>query len=81
MPIKSYLAIAHKGKKEVLQQTLNALPTCECTPAENKDVLVLITETETDAEDKILFKNINKLEDLLLLTLVSAFSNDSTITA
>ena len=77
MPVKSYLAISKKGKKEQLQQALNQVKGCESTVSDNKNVLVVLTETETVVEDKILFQTINNLESLELLTLVSAFDEQS----
>ena len=68
MPIKSYLAHPLEGKKEELQQA------CEIIPAENKDVLVVITETATDAEDKKLKETIETIKSLKLLALVSGFN-------
>ena len=77
MPIKSYLAIPKEGQKEQLQKDISQLGDCEVTPSENKNVLVILTETANDKEDKDLFKKLNGLENLQLLTLVSAFSNQS----
>lgn len=75
MPTKSYLAIPKEGKKEILLQDLAQLASCEVISSENKNVLVLLTETLNDQEDKMLFNSINNMENLQLLTLVSAFSN------
>mgnify|MGYP000315165675 CR=1 FL=1 len=77
MPIKSYLAIAVQGQKEALQKDINQLKNCEATASENKDVLVVLTETANDKEDKKLFQKLNTLKNLQLLTLVSAFSQDT----
>ena len=74
MPIKSYLAVPQKGRKETLQQELDSYAECEVTSAENKDVLIVVTETQTEEEDKELFGKLNSLKDLQLLTLVSAYS-------
>ena len=75
MPIKSYLAIPGDGQKETLLEEINRMASCEAMPSDNKDVLVVLTETATDEEDKALFKKLNSLENLQLLTLVSAFSD------
>lgn len=74
MPIKSYLAHPLEGKKEVLQQAISLLNGCEIIPAENKDVLVVITETKDDAEDKKLKETIETIKSLKLLALVSGFN-------
>lgn len=74
MPIKSYLAHPLEGKKEELQQTISLLNGCEIIPAENKDVLVVVTETKDDAEDKSLKESIETIKSLKLLALVSGFN-------
>lgn len=74
MPIKSYLAHPFEGKKEELQQAISLLDGCEIIPAENKNVLVVLTETTTDAEDKSLKETIETIESLKLLALVSGFN-------
>lgn len=77
MPIKSYIAIPNSGQKEILRKELSKIKGCEITSAENKDVLVVVTETSSEAEDKKLFKRLNEMKPLQLLTLVAAFSNES----
>ncbi|MCT4698563.1 hypothetical protein [Tenacibaculum haliotis] len=74
MPIKSYLAHPHEGKKEELQKALSFVSGCEIIPAENKNVLVLVTETKDDTEDKSLKETIETLDSLKLLALVSGFN-------
>jgi len=77
MPIKSYIAIPQEGKKEQLKQDIFNLSDCEIIPSENKNVLVVITETVDEKEDKKLFEQLNGLDNLQLLTLVSAFSDQA----
>ncbi len=74
MPIKSYLAHPYEGKKEELQKALSLINGCEVIPAENKNVLVVITETKDDGEDKSLKETIETLKSLKLLALVSGFN-------
>ncbi|WP_299157959.1 hypothetical protein [uncultured Tenacibaculum sp.] len=74
MPIKSYLAHPFEGKKEELQQEISLLNGCEIIPAENQNVLVLVTETIDDAEDKKLKETIETIKSLKLLALVSGFN-------
>ena len=74
MPIKSYLAHPIEGKKEELQQAISLLAGCEIIPAENKNVLIVITETPTDAEDKNLKETLETIKSLKLLALVSGFN-------
>ncbi len=73
MPIKSYLALANENKQEGLRTEVLALG-CEVIPAENKDVLIVISETKNEEEDKALLEKLNSLKNLRHLTLVSAFA-------
>ena len=75
MPVKSYLAMSHKGQKNQLQNAIGQLSECEVLPSDNKDVLIVVTETSDEKADKKLFKKLNSLPNLQMLTLVSAFSN------
>lgn len=75
MAIKSYLAHPLSGQKKQLINELSTLNNCEIIPAENKDLIVLITETESDTEDKILKEEIETLDSLKLLALVSGFNS------
>ena len=74
MPIKSYLAHPHDGQKNDLIRDLRAIHQCEIIPSENKDVLVVVTETIDESEDKSLSEKIEALDSLKLLALVSGFN-------
>jgi len=74
MPIKSYLAHPHKGKKKELIQTISAIKQCEVIPSKNKEVLIIITDTETKVEDDEIRKKLENIETLNLLTMVSGFN-------
>ncbi len=74
MAIKSYLAHPHSGQKEQLINELTSLKNCEIIPAENKDVVVVVTETISDDEDDILKNQIETIRSLKLLALVSGFN-------
>ncbi len=74
MPIKSYLAHPHTGKKDELVKTLTAIQQCDVMPAQNKDVLILITETEDKAEEAMLKEKLETIDCLKLLAMVSGFN-------
>ncbi len=74
MAIKSYLAHAIKGKKQELLEALNKLNQCMVTPAENEDIIVLVTDTTDDNEDEILKEKIESIISLKMLSLVSGFN-------
>ena len=74
MPITSYLAHPLEGKKSELIEALSSFKDCDVIPAENKDVLVLVTETQDTEEENILKEKIEALDSLKLLALVSGFN-------
>lgn len=73
MPIKSYLAHPQDGKKEYLLEVLSSIEGCEVLPAENKDILILVTETNSRQEETILKEKLDAISSLKLLALVSGF--------
>ena len=64
MPIFSYLAYPVQGAKEQLVKDLTALDFCEVTPAENEEVLILVTDTPDEETEKKLQENLEALESL-----------------
>lgn len=77
MPIKSYLAHPAPGKKAMLMYALNSMSECEIVPAQNQDLLVLVTETKNKSHEQELEARLNELDSLAMLSLVSGF-NDTT---
>jgi len=75
MPIKSYLAHPEEGKKEELLTAISLFKECEVIPAENKNVLVVITETETEIQENKLKDKLESIPSLKLLALVSGFNS------
>ena len=64
MPVFSYLAYPKRGSKEQLVKDLAALDYCEATPADNEEILILITDTPDEDQEKILQKNLKSLKSL-----------------
>ena len=67
MPILGYIASSRSGAKQELLQELNALQHCEAYPADNADILILVTDTpDKDTEEKLQrhLKEIQSLESL-----------------
>lgn len=73
MPIKSYLAHAISGKREELVKALKRFDQCEVIPAENEDILALVTDTSNEKEEELLKEKIEAIKSLKLLSLVSGF--------
>ena len=67
MPIFSYLAYPITGAQTHLLKHPSALDFCEVTPAENQELLILVTDTPDEETEKKLqekLKTIKSLESL-----------------
>jgi len=64
MPVFSYLAYPRAGAKAQLLNALAAIKYCEATPAENEDILILLTDTPNDDSEKDLQKKLKSLKSL-----------------
>jgi nitrate reductase NapAB chaperone NapD len=64
MPVFSYLAYPKKGAKKELFNDLAALEYCEATPADNENILILVTDTPDEEMEKALQKKLKELKSL-----------------
>jgi nitrate reductase NapAB chaperone NapD len=64
MPVFSYLAYPKQGAKQELLKDLTALDHCEATPADNQNILILITDTPDEETEKALQKKLKELKTL-----------------
>ena len=64
MPVFSYLAYPKKGAKQELLNDLAAFEFCEVTPAENENILILVTDTPDEATEKELQGKLKELKTL-----------------
>ena len=76
MPIKSYLAHPYSRKKNELSEAISCLSHCEVIPAQNENILIVVTETETMDEEKFLKSKLETIKSLKLLTMVSGFNTN-----
>lgn len=74
MAIISYLAHPYEGKKEELIKALREINQCDVIPAENKDILVVVTDTDNKINDEKVKKQIEAVASLKLLAMVSGFN-------
>jgi nitrate reductase NapAB chaperone NapD len=74
MPIFSYLAIPKKGARETLCADLASLAHCRILPADNHEVIVLITDTPNETTEEALQESLKNLQSLQSLNL--AFGSD-----
>ena len=73
MPIKSYVLHCENDKKEILLKELQMLKNCEVIPAKNHEVIVVVTDTETEVLDQELYNQLLEIKGLKHLSLVSGF--------
>jgi nitrate reductase NapAB chaperone NapD len=64
MPIFGYLAYPVQGSKQQLLNDLAALDFCEATPAENEEVVVLVTDTPDEETENKLQEKLKALKSL-----------------
>ncbi len=69
MPIFGYLAYPAQGAKDELLKDLNAVDHCEAMPAENEEILILVTDTPDEKCEKALKKKLEGLKSLQSLAM------------
>jgi nitrate reductase NapAB chaperone NapD len=69
MAICSYLVIPRDGRAASLARQLAALPGCDVARAENREVLVLVTETANPEAEAALRERIAGLDEVRSLVL------------
>lgn len=69
MPILSFLALPQTGAMEQLCTDLSAMEYCEIIPAENQEVVILVTDTPDDKTEKDLQKLLKNLPSLQSLSM------------
>lgn len=75
MPIKSYILHSEDNMKNELINQLIKLNDCEIIPAENKEVIVLVTDTPDEESDKELYNQLLSLNGLKHISMVSGFDS------
>jgi nitrate reductase NapAB chaperone NapD len=74
MTIQSYLVYPEPGVLAEIRRQLEEIPGCEVTPAGNRDLLVLVTETSTPQEQYGLEERLFALPGVECLALVSGWT-------
>ncbi|APD07959.1 hypothetical protein UJ101_02460 [Flavobacteriaceae bacterium UJ101] len=77
MPIKSYLAHPQPDQKKDLEMALNELENCEIIPSQSHDIIIIVTDTHSELEDKELEDKIYAIKSLRLLTVVAGFETEN----
>lgn len=69
MPIFSFLAYPEKHMKDELIKDLSAMKYCEVKPSENKDILILLTDTPDEEINRELIHAVKELKSLQSLSM------------
>jgi len=69
MPIFSFLAFPENSMKDQLLKNLSLMQYCEVKPSDNKDVLILLTDTPDEETNKNLINQIKELPSLQSLSM------------
>jgi nitrate reductase NapAB chaperone NapD len=64
MPICSYLVIPAAGEADAVRARLAAVPGCEAARAENRELLLLVTDTPGAAEEAALRDAIAQIDGI-----------------
>ena len=73
MPIKSYILHCEHSKKDLLFSELQKLSNCEVIPAQNHEVIIVVTDTDSDESDNQLYNQLLEIKGLKHMSLVSGF--------
>ena len=79
VPIKSYIAWPAPGKTTELESALLKLPGCEVLAAENRELLLVVTDTAGEPEEKALGAALEEIESLQCLSLVAGVTEKETV--
>ena len=76
MPVFSYLAIPKSGAKMTLCTELASLEHCRIMPADNHEIVVVVTDTPDIATEKALQESLTGLQSLQSLSLAFGFDDN-----
>ncbi|MGW8194283.1 MAG: hypothetical protein ACWGOX_08460 [Desulforhopalus sp.] len=76
MPIFSYLALPKEDARDLLCAELSRLEHCQVIPADNKDVVVLVTDTPDDNSERNLQNRLKGLRSLQSLSLAFGYDEN-----
>ncbi|MDH5805160.1 MAG: hypothetical protein OEZ54_08235 [Gemmatimonadota bacterium] len=80
MIVKSYLAYPDPNGTKTLLDQLNGVERCQAYAADKGELVIVVTESDTEAEDRALLERLEAIEGISHLAFVSAFDEtlDST---
>jgi nitrate reductase NapAB chaperone NapD len=76
MPVFGYLAIPVSGATDTLHHELRSLPYCQVIPADNRELLVLVTDTPDEDTEKELQNTLRGLSSLQSLSMTFGHNDE-----
>lgn len=77
MPVKSFLAFPQKDKFQVMLEKIGELSSIEAFPAENREVAVVVLETDDEKAEKLWREKLESITEIQCLALVFGHSGIS----
>jgi nitrate reductase NapAB chaperone NapD len=77
MSIISYLTVPKKGQMDLLKQKLLNLPHCEFIEAESDEILIVVTDTDNNYKDQLIYEQLRQIDEIQNLTMV--FGHNDTL--
>ncbi len=74
MTVQSYLVYPEAGRFEAVSRSLAEMPSCEVMQSENRDLLILIPESDSTEAQKALEARIEEVAGIECLALVSGWT-------
>ncbi len=73
MPIKSYLIFPKEGETVGVIERLSRFDHCEILPADNREVVVLVTDSDFEKDDEQFLETLKSDTAIQHISLISAF--------
>ena len=80
MPVFSYLALPEQGAINELLSELQSMDHCEATPSDNKEVIILVTDTPDEPAEKELQRKLKKIKSLQSLSMTFGHMDEEKVT-
>ncbi|MBX2947470.1 MAG: hypothetical protein KF725_16700 [Cyclobacteriaceae bacterium] len=74
MPVKSYLVFPIAGAVAQVIEKLQSFNHCEVLPADNREVIVLVTDSDSEKEDEQFLEALKGDTSIQHISLISGFS-------
>jgi nitrate reductase NapAB chaperone NapD len=74
MPVKSYLVFPKEGESVNVIEKLSRLKHCEVLPADNREVIVLVTDSDSEKEDERFLETLKSDATIEHVNLIAGFS-------